>query len=68
MEMLSTFKDTVERFLAEHDMPASRLGTLAVKDPNFVSDLRDGRRPNLALADKVLAFIREQEAARRGAE
>jgi len=33
-----------------------------LKDPNFVSDLREGRLPSLGTADRVRDFIRSQEA------
>ncbi|MEM6476941.1 MAG: hypothetical protein AAF687_12310 [Pseudomonadota bacterium] len=34
---------TVETFLKEHDMPATKFGRLAAHDPRFVLDLRMGR-------------------------
>ena len=47
----------VERFLREVDMPATRFGRLAVNDPRFVHDLRNGREPRSRTADRVIAFI-----------
>ena len=35
----------VEKFMREHDMPATKFGRLAAHDPRFVLDLRMGRIP-----------------------
>ncbi|HXJ59410.1 MAG TPA: hypothetical protein VNU68_22430 [Verrucomicrobiae bacterium] len=44
-------------------MTASAFGKAAVNDPNFVGDLRTGRKPNLGLVDRVHEFIKSQEEA-----
>lgn len=36
---------SVEKFLREHDMAATKFGRLAAHDPRFVLDLRMGRIP-----------------------
>ncbi|WP_379920852.1 hypothetical protein [Erythrobacter sp. R86502] len=36
---------TIETFLSEHNLPATRFGRLAAHDPRFVLDLRMGRNP-----------------------
>ncbi|WP_427968790.1 hypothetical protein [Altererythrobacter sp.] len=36
---------SVENFLRQHDMPATKFGRLAAHDPRFVLDLRMGRIP-----------------------
>lgn len=36
---------TIEKFLREHDMAATKFGRLAAHDPRFVLDLRMGRIP-----------------------
>lgn len=36
---------SVEKFLRQHDMPATKFGRLAAHDPRFVLDLRMGRIP-----------------------
>lgn len=36
---------SVEKFLRQHDMPATKFGRLAAHDPRFVLDLRLGRIP-----------------------
>lgn len=57
--MLTTdaFREHVETFLKSAGISASRFGKEAVGDPNFVSDLREGRSPSLTLVNRVLAFI-----------
>ncbi len=61
-DLQQTFLDEIESFLKRSRMPASTMGWEAIKDRNFVSDLRSGRRsPSLRLADRVLHFIRSQE-------
>ncbi len=57
--------DRIDRYLRFTKSSPSRLGRDAVGDPNFVMNLRDGRRPRQATLDRVLAFIeREEERAR----
>ena len=36
---------SIEKFLRQHDMPATKFGRLAAHDPRFVLDLRMGRIP-----------------------
>lgn len=36
---------TIETFLREHNLPATKFGSLAAHDPRFVLDLRMGRTP-----------------------
>jgi hypothetical protein len=36
---------TIETFLREHNLPATKFGRLAAHDPRFVLDLRMGRTP-----------------------
>ncbi|PZN96114.1 MAG: hypothetical protein DCF31_04875 [Alphaproteobacteria bacterium] len=48
---------TVERHLRRRAIPPSRFGRDVVGDPRFVFDLRRGREPRPAMADRVLAFI-----------
>ena len=57
----------VETFLAETGTKPSEFGRSAIGDASFVLNLRRGRSPTLATADKVLSFIDklEAEAARR---
>lgn len=57
--------DRIDHYLRSSKSSPSRLGRDAVGDPNFVMNLRDGRRPRQATLDRVIAFIeREQERIR----
>ena len=47
----------VERFLSANSMPRTRFGRLAVQDPRFVDDLRNGREPRPALTKRVEHFM-----------
>ncbi len=57
MTHAEAFLAEVEAFLLESKMTASAFGWEAVKDRNFVGDLRDGRKPNLGMVDRVHDFI-----------
>lgn len=57
----------IEAFLSESGMTASAFGRAAAKDPNFVGDLRGGRKPNLDLADRVWSFIESQRSTESAA-
>lgn len=47
----------VERFLREHDMPATKFGRLAAHDPRFVLDLRMGRIPRAKTEARTLQWM-----------
>lgn len=47
----------IEAFLRHHQMPATKFGRLATHDPRFVLDLRNGRTPREATADRVEHFM-----------
>lgn len=47
----------VEKFLKNSDMPATRFGREAVRDPRFVFDLRRGREPRPSTIQRVRAFL-----------
>lgn len=50
--------DIVEAFLRKHeDWSATRLGTVAVKDPGKVGRMRQGVQPRTETARKILATI-----------
>ena len=48
---------TVEKFLRETRMPATKFGRLAVRDPRFVFDLRLGREPRHRVRSRVEHFM-----------
>ena len=54
----------VERFLRRTGMPATKFGRLAVNDPRFVLDLRNGREPRSSTVVRVIDFIVAQGRAR----
>ena len=54
--------DRIDRYLRSSKSSPSRLGRDAMGDPNFVTNLRDGRRPRKATLDRVIAFIEQAEA------
>lgn len=56
------FLAEVEAFLRRSGCKPAELGRQAVGDPAFVLNLRRGRSPKLATADRVLAYIRAEEA------
>jgi len=49
----------VEKFLREHDMPATKFGRLAAHDPRFVLDLRMGRIPRQKTEARTLKWMAE---------
>ena len=55
------FTRGVEAFLVQHGMSASAFGRESTGDPKFVSELRNGRSPRLAMADNITAWMREYE-------
>lgn len=48
----------VEKFMREHDMPATKFGRLAAHDPRFVLDLRMGRIPRAKTEARTRAWMR----------
>lgn len=50
---------TIEKFLREHDMPATKFGRLAAHDPRFVLDLRMGRIPRPETQSRIEHFMNE---------
>jgi predicted transcriptional regulator len=56
------FHSTVEEFLERTGFKPTEFGRQSVGDPSLVLNLRRGRSPTLATADRILAFIREADA------
>jgi hypothetical protein len=54
----------IEAFLRESGMSAIFFGKAAVGDPNFVGDLRKGRKPHLDLVDRVDAYLKSARERR----
>jgi len=58
---------TIEKFLRQTDMAATKFGRLAAQDPRFVLDLRNGRTPRSRTEKRVERFISNyQESANVG--
>ncbi len=53
----------IERFLREQEMPPTRFGRLAVRDPRFVHDLKLGRQPGREVRCRVEHFMNKSRAA-----
>ena len=51
----------VEKFLRASQVPATRFGREAMRDPRFVFDLRNGREPRLRTVDRVLAYLESEQ-------
>lgn len=47
----------IERFLRETGLPWTKFGRLAVRDPRFVADLRNGRTPRPETETRVEHFM-----------
>lgn len=50
---------TVEKFLRENDMAATKFGRLAAHDPRFVLDLRMGRIPRSGTEKRVRQWMED---------
>ncbi len=55
---------SVEKFLRQHEMAATKFGRLAAHDPRFVLDLRMGREPRDRTEQRIRGFMEGFEAAR----
>jgi hypothetical protein len=61
------FLAEIDRYLDAAKMSPSAFGRAVVGDPNFVTDLRAGRAPNLRLVAKVNDFIQRHPASKEDA-
>lgn len=52
----------IDRFLRKTDMPVTKFGRLAVRDPRLVHDLRRGRQPRPEMIARVQAFMARGDA------
>ena len=57
-----TLLDQIEAFLKRQGMPPSRFGTMALRDPNFVLDLRNGREPRRRQRERAQDFMNHYRA------
>ena len=71
---MDEFLERIEFFLTQTGMSATTLGWQALKNPNFVFGLRNGRGCTVSLMKKVDDFINsynqenQEEKAQKGAE
>lgn len=64
MDPTAQFIAEIDAFLDRSGMKPSVFGWQALKDPNFVGDLkRKGRQPTLGVVGRVHEFIRTNERA-----
>ena len=49
----------IEKFLRETDMAWTKFGRMAVHDPRFVADLRNGREPGQQVSKRVKHFMHD---------
>ena len=55
----------IDAYLRRTKISATRFGREAVRDPNFVLDLRAGRKPRRPVEQRVIAFLASREAAEK---
>ena len=57
----------IEKFLRRTGMPVTKFGRLAVQDPRFVIDLRNGRIPRSRTESRIEHFMNDfSEAGHAG--
>jgi predicted transcriptional regulator len=54
MSEIDTFKETVEKFIAETAMTPTKFGIQFAKDPRFVFQMREGREPRTQTRRRIL--------------
>ena len=54
---MDTLLSTIEVFCAAHDLSERQFGELALKDKNFVPQLRDKREPRRRTIERVHRFM-----------
>ncbi|SEE52478.1 hypothetical protein [Bradyrhizobium lablabi] len=63
MDPTQQFISEIDAFLKRTGMTPTVFGREALKDPNFVGDLKKkGRQPTLGVVGRVQEFIRSHEA------
>jgi hypothetical protein len=55
----------ITRHLKRTGMPESLFGRIVLRDPRFVSDLRNGREPGPRTIAKVCTYIADMQERRR---
>ena len=57
----------IDAHLRDTGMAASRFGSEAVGDPNFVRDLRAGREPRSRVVERVMSFMKAHRSSAQAA-
>ncbi|MBR0553801.1 hypothetical protein [Stakelama marina] len=52
----------VERYLRKQNMPPTKFGRLAARDPRLVGDMRNGREPRAEMIARIEAFMARDDA------
>lgn len=52
------FRENIELFLEKTHIPTYKIGRLAINDPKFVTNVRNGREFREATQEKVIKFMR----------
>lgn len=60
---LEEFKASVEAYIAKANLKPAGFGRAAANDPNFVSDLREGREPRFSTITKVQKWMADNPPA-----
>lgn len=60
------FLRDIEIFIEKTKMSATKFGDLAIDDPNFVFDVRNGRDTREKTKIKVYDFIKSHDSAKEG--
>lgn len=60
--------ERIERYLRTTRMPPTRFGRNVLGDPNFVFNLRDGRRMRSTTIERVEAYLEAHEVRVRQTE
>lgn len=58
----NVFRENIELFLKKTHIPTYKIGRLALNDPKFVTNVRNGREFREATQEKVIKFMREYVA------
>ena len=53
----------IDKYLVAHEMHPTDFGKAALKDPNFVFDIREGRNPSSKTIDKIRLFMAAKQAS-----
>lgn len=54
---------TIDRYLKATEMPPTKFGRLAVRDPRLVRDLKHGREPGVRMVARIEAYIARNPAS-----